>query len=127
MDDGVRVQNTVLWSMSVPKRLQDRKSTLNPPPVFLCPAFIHYDARLVEGGSPCPLPFDCLKLSNEIAKHFLTNVIFFSLSLGVKRVLDILIRVKKKKKKENFRYVRTFIDILFVSTTLIICVCVCDS
>ena len=85
MADGVRVLNAVLWPRPLPKRLQDQKKALCiPPPVFLCPAFIHYDARLVAGGSPRPVPSACLKLSNEIPKYFLTNVNFFPSLSGSK-------------------------------------------
>ncbi len=101
MVDGVRVQNAVPWSRPLPKRLLDQKKALCiPPPVFLCPAFIHYDARLVEGGSPHPVPFASLKLSNEIPKHFLTNGIFFFFCSegGPKTLFDLLIRVFTDKK-----------------------------
>lgn len=92
----------------LPKRFWDprKKALCILPPLFLGAAFIHYDARLVEGGSPHAVPSPCLKLSNETPKHFLTNIIF---SLGVKRVFDILICVFIEKKTSGmsdlyFRY-----------------------
>lgn len=49
IDVVVRGQNTLVRSMSLPKK----SPTLNPPPAFLSPAFIHYDAP-VEKGAPKP-------------------------------------------------------------------------
>lgn len=54
--DGVRVQNAVPRPGPLPKRLSDEKKKKKKPlshPQFLspCPAFIQYEAHLVEGGS----------------------------------------------------------------------------
>lgn len=84
-----------------------KKALCIPPPVFLRPAFIHYDARLVEGGSPSPVPVACLKLSNEIPKHFLTNIIF--LLWGSRGFFDISIRVFIAKKTSGMSDFFSFI------------------
>lgn len=84
------------------------KALCIPPPAFFRPALIHYDARLVEGSSPHPVPPARLKLSNEIPQNFLTNNIFFP--LGANRVFDLLIRVFLIEKRTSGMSDFSFID-----------------
>lgn len=53
INDGVRGQNTLVRSMSLPKKpKKTKKPYFEPTPRFsLPPAFIHYDAPLEKGAS----------------------------------------------------------------------------